>query len=97
MKIIYSNEKKISVILSKDCGKDVADRANDKRTLCCNLSISYLTPGEKFLSTNGNPKENCLHALDNRYQCLHSKPLMCVFMCYFEMLQSDYATLKLHE
>ena len=49
VKIIYSNEKKMSVILSKDCGKDVADRANDKRTLCCNLSISYLRPGEKFL------------------------------------------------
>ena len=34
VKIIYSNEKKTSVILYDDCGKDVTDRANDKRTLC---------------------------------------------------------------
>ena len=78
-------ECKISVILSKDCGKDVADRANDKRTSCCNLSIPYLTPGEKFLWTNGNPQENCLHTLDDRYQCLHSKPLMCVFVLFWNV------------
>ena len=68
----------MSVILHIGHDEDVTDKANDKRTLVCKLSILYLRSGEKFLSTSGN-RQNCLHALHIRYLCLRSKPLICVF------------------
>lgn len=68
----------MSVILHIGHDDNITDKANDKRTLVCKLSISYLRPGEKFLSTSENRQENCLHALHIRYLCLRSKPLICV-------------------
>ena len=76
----YSNEEKMSTILCVGYGKDVTDRANDKQTLCCNLSIYFWDLKRTFLCSCGNPKGTCLRALQNKYLshwCVSAK-------CYFE-------------